>query len=61
MPRPDAQKLPPLAQEDLRRRVVSVVRDGMGKAKAARTFGVSRQSEIVARFFHAEFVRCAAA
>lgn len=40
----DARKLPPKAQEDLRRRVVAAVRDGMTKSKAARTFHVSRQS-----------------
>lgn len=41
----DARRLGPGAQEDLRRRVVCAVReDGMGKSRAARTFGVSRQS-----------------
>lgn len=40
----DARKLPPKAQEDLRRRVVAAVRDGMSKVEAARTFQVSRQS-----------------
>jgi len=41
----DARRLAPEAQEDLRRRVVYAVReDGMGKSRAARTFGVSRQS-----------------
>jgi len=40
----DARFLSPHAQEDLRRRVVAAVRDGMYQAEAARTFGVSRQS-----------------
>lgn len=44
MTKPDARKLPPEAQEDLRRRVVAAVRGGMGKTEAARAFGVTRQS-----------------
>ncbi len=40
----DARFLSPQAQEDLRRRVVAAVMGGMNQAKAARTFGVSRQS-----------------
>jgi transposase len=44
MPKPDARKLPPQAQEDLRRRVVAAVRGGMGITQAARTFQVTRQS-----------------
>jgi transposase len=40
----DARLLSPPAQEDLRRRVVAAVRDGMYQAEAARTFRVSRQS-----------------
>ena len=44
MPRPDARRLPPEAQEVLRRRVVAAVRGGMGKTEAARAFGVTRQS-----------------
>lgn len=44
MSRPDARKLPPQAQEDLRRRVVAAVEGGMSKAEAARTFQVTRQS-----------------
>lgn len=44
MPKPDARKLPPDAQEDLRRRVIAAVRAGIGKSEAARTFGVTRQS-----------------
>ena len=44
MPKPDARKLPPHAQEDLRRRVIAAVRGGMGKTEAALTFGVTRQS-----------------
>ena len=43
--RPDARKLSPAAQEDLRRRVVAAVREqGMLQVKAARTFQVSRMS-----------------
>ena len=44
MPKPDARKLSPDAQEDLRRRVVAAVRGGMGKTEAAKTFQVTRQS-----------------
>lgn len=44
MAKPDARTLSPAGQEDLRRRVVDAERGGMGKSKAARTFGVSRQS-----------------
>lgn len=45
MTRMDARRLSPDAQEDLRRRVVYAVReDGMSPARAARTFGVCRQS-----------------
>lgn len=45
MRRKDARSLPAAAQEDLRRRVVhAVVAQGMKKAHAARTFGVSRQA-----------------
>jgi transposase len=44
MPKPDARKLPPEAQEGLRRRVVAAVRGGMRKTEAARSFGVTRQS-----------------
>ena len=44
MTKPDARKLPPAGQEDLRRRVVAAVRDGMRKSEASRTFKVSRQS-----------------
>lgn len=39
----DARQLSPAAQEDLRRRVVAAIDDGMSIAEAARTFGVSRQ------------------
>ena len=43
--KPDARRLPPEAQEDLRRRVVrAVVEDGMKQVEAARVFGVSRGS-----------------
>ena len=44
MTKPDARKLPPRAQEDLRRRVMAAVRGGMGATQAARTFQVARQS-----------------
>lgn len=44
MPKQDARKLSPDAQEDLRRRVMTAVNDGMKVTEAARTFGVTRQS-----------------
>ncbi|HMN94865.1 MAG TPA: IS630 family transposase [Phycisphaerales bacterium] len=44
MPKQDARKLAPAAQEDLRRRVMAAVDGGMGVTEAARTFGVARQS-----------------
>lgn len=44
MPKPDARKLSPEAQEDLRRRVVAAVKGGMGITEAAGTFQVTRQS-----------------
>ena len=44
MAKHDARKLPPKAQEDLRKRVMAAVRGGMGVTEAARTFQVSRQS-----------------
>ena len=44
MPRPDARRLSPHAQEGLRLRVMRAVRSGMSQAAAARVFGVSRQS-----------------
>lgn len=44
MAKPDARKLTPEAQEDLRRRVMAAVRGGMGVTEAARTFQVTRQS-----------------
>ena len=44
MKKQDARYLTQSAQEELRRRVVAAVRDGMNQAEAARTFGVSRQS-----------------
>ena len=44
MAKPDARKLPPEAQEDLRRRVIAGVRGGMSVTGAARTFQVTRQS-----------------
>ena len=43
MNRPDARSLSPEAQEDLRRRAVAAVREGMSQSEAARVFGVSRQ------------------
>jgi len=43
--KPDARKLSPAAQEDMRRRVVAAVREqGMFQVEAARTFQVSRAS-----------------
>jgi transposase len=43
--KPDARRLPPQAQEDLRRRVVAAVTEqGISQVEAARTFGVTRQS-----------------
>jgi len=43
--KPDARKLSPAAQEDLRRRVVAAVREqGMSQVDAAATFQVSRAS-----------------
>jgi transposase len=44
MKKRDARLLSPGAQEDLRRRVVQAVRDGMSQSEAARVFGVSRQA-----------------
>ena len=38
----DARALPAAAQEDLRRRTVKAVRDGMTHTEAARVFGVAR-------------------
>lgn len=43
MDKPDARSLSPEAQEDLRRRVVAAVQQGMSQSEAARVFGVSRQ------------------
>lgn len=40
----DARSLPSAAQEQLRRRAVQVVRDGMTQLEAARRFGVTRQT-----------------
>jgi len=40
----DARSLPPAAQEQLRRRAVQAVRDGMTQLEAARIFGVTRQT-----------------
>jgi transposase len=42
MPIRDARSLPPVAQEDLRRKAVQAVREGMTQGEAARVFGVSR-------------------
>jgi transposase len=44
MKKQDARFLWPRAQEDLRRRVVAAVRDGLYQTEAAQIFGVSRQS-----------------
>ena len=42
---PDARLLPPQAQEDLRRRVMTALSgEGISQVEAARTFGVSRMS-----------------
>ena len=38
----DARSLPAVAQEDLRRKVVNAVAEGMSQTEAARLFGVSR-------------------
>lgn len=40
----DARSWPAAAQEQLRRRAVQAVRDGMSQVEAARIFGVTRQS-----------------
>src|SRR4030042_4776595 len=40
----DARSLPAAAQEQLRRRAVQAVRDGMTQVEAARIFGVTRQT-----------------
>jgi transposase len=40
----DHRRLSPEAQEQVRRKVLAVVQDGMGKSQAARVFGVSRTS-----------------
>jgi transposase len=40
----DARRLSPEAQEDLRRRVMAAVEDGMSHSEAERVFGVSRES-----------------
>jgi len=40
----DARSLPSAAQEQLRRRAVQAVRDGMTQLEAARIFGVTRQT-----------------
>jgi transposase len=44
MTRPDARRLSPDAQQDLRRRVIDAVRGGMSVTEAARVFQVTRQS-----------------
>src|SRR5712691_6312129 len=41
-PTRDARSLPAIAQEDLRRKVVNAVAEGMSQTEAARLFGVSR-------------------
>ena len=40
----DGRSLPAKAQEDLRRRVVKAIENGMAKSEAARVFGVARAS-----------------
>jgi transposase len=44
MTSPDARRLSPDAQQDLRRRVIDAVRGGMSVTEAARVFQVTRQS-----------------
>jgi transposase len=44
MEKRDARTLAPIAQEELRMRVVEAIRNGMKKAHAAKVFGVCRQS-----------------
>ena len=44
MTRTDARSLAPAAQEDLRRRVVQAVRQGMNQSQAGRVFAVSRMA-----------------
>ena len=38
----DARSLPAVAQEDLRRKVVNAVGEGMSQTEAARLYGVTR-------------------
>jgi len=40
----DARSLPSVTQEELRRRAVQAVRDGMTQLEAARIFGITRQT-----------------
>ncbi len=40
----DFRSLPPAAQEDLRRKTVNAVLEGMNKTAAAKTFGITRQA-----------------
>lgn len=40
----DARSLPPVAQEDLRRKVIRAVKNGMRKGEASDLFGVSRMA-----------------
>jgi transposase len=42
----DARSLPPIAQEDLRRKAVRAVVDGMTQEEAGKLFGVTRQAII---------------
>lgn len=42
----DARSLPPIAQEDLRRKAVRAVADGMTQEEAGKLFGVTRQAII---------------
>jgi transposase len=51
----DARSLSPSAQEDLRKRVVRAIRDGMSQKEAAQVFGVSRFSAFKWSHAHEEF------
>ena len=42
MGKQDARSLPAGAQEDLRRRIVKAVQDGLSQSEAARVFAVAR-------------------
>src|SRR5512147_455215 len=40
----DTRSLPPIAQEDLRRKAIQAIADGMTQEEAGKLFGVSRQA-----------------